>query len=67
MLYLGRPLGGGEGAPFCVSSGYITPPCDAKGLQPGFSSASVFPVRLHSVTAMPRTSSLGPSWAPVEL
>lgn len=43
----GKPLGAGEGAPFCVSSGRLTPPRDAKGLQPGFSSASVCPIVLH--------------------
>lgn len=68
MLCLGRPLGGGEGAPFCVSPGHLTPPRDAKGLQPGFSSVSVCPLfLLHSVTAMPGTSSWGPSWIPMEL
>lgn len=53
----GKPPGAGEGAPFCVSSGHLSPPRDAKRLQRGFSSASVCPILLHSVTSMPWASS----------
>lgn len=61
MPCLGRPLGGGKGAPCCVSSGQLIahPSRGAKGLHPGFSSAPVGPLLLHSVTVMSWTSSWG--------
>lgn len=62
MPCLGRALGGGKGAPSCVSSGQLIPHPShgAKGLHPGLSSAPVCPLLLHSVTV--GLAAAGPSW-----